>query len=299
MWLVTQAVFFSTANMFHRHYLTMMAPAIAALVGACVTAMWKEYRRADGRWWLLPLFLVGSAVVQGYILADFPEWSRWLSPLVVGLCLASAATLSIARIVRSLRARRWVELVATLGLLALLVAPTVWALIPVWYGGDVGLPFAGPDAIQKSRRDELPHAQALVGFLVTNRQGEEFLVATVNARTASSIIMATGEPVMALGGFTGSDPILTVDKLAEMVESGTVRFFLLSPQQGPNAEVMRWVIEHSTAVPPEMWLPMPSRPGRPADLLPQGGPRLFDCQGHLATLQPNTTGWSLSVPGGG
>jgi len=281
MWLVTQAIFFSTASMFHRYYLTMMAPAIAALVGAGVAAMWKEYRQTDGRWWLLPLALVGSAVVQAYILAEFPEWSRWLTPLVVGPCLASAATLSIAKIARRLRARQWVGLVATLGVLALLIAPTAWALIPVWYGGDVGLPFAGPDVIAKTRRDELPYAERLVDFLMSNRQDEEFLVATVNARTAAPIIMATSEPVMALGGFTGSDPILTVDQLAEMVESGTVRFFLLSPQQGPSAEVMRWVIEHATPVPPEMWLPMPSRPGRPASFLPQGGPRLFDCQGRL------------------
>ena len=54
-------------------------------------------------------------------------------------------------------------LVATL-VLALQIAPTVWALIPVWYGGDVGLPLAKPDAIQESRRDELPYAQALVDF---------------------------------------------------------------------------------------------------------------------------------------
>lgn len=290
MWLVTQAVFFSMASMFHRYYLTMMAPAIAALVGAGVAAMWKEYRRAGGRWWLLPLALVGSAVVQADILAEYPEWSRWLTPLVVGLCLASAAILFVAKIVRRLRTRSWVGLAATLGLLALLIAPTVWALIPVWYRGDAGLPFAGPDAIQHTRRDELPHAQALVDFWVTNWHDEEFLVATVNARTAAPIIMATGEPVMALGGFTGSDPILTVDKLAEMVESGTVRFFLLSPQQGPNAGLMHWVVEHATPVPPQMWLPASSRPGRPAGFLPQGESRLFDCQGGLAALQPDTKG---------
>lgn len=93
---------------------------------------------------------------------------------------------------------------------------------------------------------------------------------------------------MALGGFTGSDPILTVDELEEMVESGTVRFFLLWPQQGANAEVMRWVVEHAMPVPPEMWLPVPSRPGRPAGFLPQGIPQLFDCQRRLAALQPDT-----------
>jgi len=282
VWLLTHAVFFSMASMFHRYYLAMMGPAIAALIGIGMVAAWEEYRRPDRSWWPLPLALVGSALVEAYILAEFPEWSQWLTPLVIGLCLLAAFVLVIAKLVHRPRERPWISLVATLGVLALLIAPTVWALIPVWYGGDVGLPFAGPDVIAKTRRDELPYAERLVDYLLSERQGEEFLVATVNARTAAPIIMATGEPVMALGGFTGSDPILTVDELAEMVESGTVRFFLLSPQQGPNAEVMRWVVEHATPVPPEMWLPMPSRPGRPAGFLPQGGPQLFDCQGRLA-----------------
>jgi len=268
--------------MFHRYYLAMMGPAVGALVGAGVVAMWKEYRRSAGRWWLLPLALVGSALVEAYILAEFREWSRWLTPFVIGLCLLAALALVFAKLARRSRMRTWAGAVITLGVLALLIAPTVWALIPVWYGGDVGLPFAGPDVIQESRRDELPYAQALVDFLVTNRHGEEFLVATVNARTAAPIIMATREPVMALGGFTGNDPILTVDELAEMVESGTVRFFLLSPQQGSNAELMRWIVEHATPVPPQVWLQLPSRPGKPPGFLPQNIPQLFDCQGRLA-----------------
>ncbi|KPL22545.1 MAG: hypothetical protein AMJ93_06965, partial [Anaerolineae bacterium SM23_84] len=96
-WWLTQAVFFSVANMFHRYYLGMMAPAIAALVGTGVAAICKEYRRAELRGWLLPLALVGSALVEAVILVPFPVWSRWLTPLVVGLCLVVAALLVIAR----------------------------------------------------------------------------------------------------------------------------------------------------------------------------------------------------------
>ena len=45
--------------------------------------------------------------------------------------------------------------------------------------------------------------------------------------TADNIILATNKPVMALGGFGGSDPILTTDQLAALVSKGTVRYFLL------------------------------------------------------------------------
>ncbi|MDQ3928501.1 MAG: glycosyltransferase family 39 protein, partial [Chloroflexota bacterium] len=40
MWLLTMAVFFSVAGMFHRYYMVMLAPAIAALVGAGIVALW-------------------------------------------------------------------------------------------------------------------------------------------------------------------------------------------------------------------------------------------------------------------
>lgn len=86
VWLLPMLLFFSLANLFHRYYLEMLAPAIAALVGAGVVALWEEYGRACGstrltvkwRGWLLPLALVGSAAFEALILSEFPDWSCWL-----------------------------------------------------------------------------------------------------------------------------------------------------------------------------------------------------------------------------
>jgi 4-amino-4-deoxy-L-arabinose transferase-like glycosyltransferase len=44
---------------------------------------------------------------------------------------------------------------------------------------------------------------------------------------AAPIIIQTGEPVMARGGFHGLDPILTPDKLAALVADKQVRFVML------------------------------------------------------------------------
>ncbi|WP_455432462.1 mannosyltransferase YkcB-related protein [Thermocatellispora tengchongensis] len=40
------------------------------------------------------------------------------------------------------------------------------------------------------------------------------------------MILATGEPVIAMGGFTGSDPAMTADKLAAYVASGRLRYVI-------------------------------------------------------------------------
>jgi 4-amino-4-deoxy-L-arabinose transferase-like glycosyltransferase len=255
IWLIPQIVFFSFAGLFHRYYLEMLAPAIAALVGAGLVAMRRDYNRwrsAGHAWrgWLLPLALLGSAVIQAIILIPFPEWERWLLPLAGGLSLAAASGLIILRLAELIKPKidfsdsqailaGWFT---ALGLLALLIAPAIWAAIPVWHGGDTGLPFAGPDLLDRPRstgQAEFPRQDRLIEFLLRQQPEEKYILAVLNAHTAAPIIMATAEPVMALGGFSGSDPILTIEELAGYVAAGEVRFFLVpAPQvqlQNPQA----------------------------------------------------------------
>ena len=57
-------------------------------------------------------------------------------------------------------------------------------------------------------------------------------MAVSSAGSAEPIIIGTGEPVMALGGFSGSDPIVTDAGLGDLVRSGRIRFFLVSGPGG-------------------------------------------------------------------
>ena len=45
----------------------------------------------------------------------------------------------------------------------------------------------------------------LVSYLQANRNGYFYLVAVSSANQASSIALSTGQPVLAMGGFTGFD----------------------------------------------------------------------------------------------
>ena len=95
----------------------------------------------------------------------------------------------------------------------------------------------------------------LLRYLEQHQGSAKYLVATTSAQSAESYILATGKPVMALGGFTGSDPILTVNQLAALVKQGTVHYFLLNgggmggPGGGGNNALTTWVQQHGTAVP--------------------------------------------------
>ena len=135
----------------------------------------------------------------------------------------------------------------------------------------------------------------LIGYLRANRGQAAFLVATESAGDASPLILAAGEPVMALGGF-GGDKILTADQLAARVRDGQIRFFLLAgadppilPGIGgqanqlaapPENDVGEWVREHCARVPEELWQSTPQRSsaGNVQGML--GHSILYDCGSH-------------------
>ncbi|MBV9455108.1 MAG: glycosyltransferase family 39 protein [Rubrobacter sp.] len=259
MWLLTMAVFFSVAGMFHRYYMVMLAPAIAALVGVGVVALWSDYRRVGWRGWLLPLTLLGMAALQTYIVLDYydEDWSRWLPPAIMGLCLVAAVTLIVLRLRPRPKVSNYAASVGVVGILALLIAPTVWAAYTVWQGNAM-LPAAGPQTVQGSSWGGPPGVgpmgsqsggrgegfgsdvdPALINYLRANRDDAKYLVATTNAMSASPIILNANEPdpVIALGGFIGRDPVLTSDEVTRLVDEGALRFFLV-PDMKRMGEMM-------------------------------------------------------------
>jgi len=75
-----------------------------------------------------------------------------------------------------------------------------------------------------------------------------------SSQSADSIIIKTGEPVMALGGFSGSDNILTLAQFKELVKKGEVRYVMTGGMdRGSNSEIMNWVRENGKLVPTSEW----------------------------------------------
>ncbi|HEX2755914.1 MAG TPA: glycosyltransferase family 39 protein [Candidatus Limnocylindrales bacterium] len=73
---------------------------------------------------------------------------------------------------------------------------------------------------------------SLTAYLVANRGTASWIVAVTSANQAGSIELATGEPVMAMGGFTGSDPAPTLEQFQAFVASGQLRFVIVGGQDG-------------------------------------------------------------------
>ncbi|MGI5156294.1 glycosyltransferase family 39 protein [Microbispora sp. CA-102843] len=94
---------------------------------------------------------------------------------------------------------------------------------------------------------------AMAAYLKRNKGSATWLVAVDSAQSASSLILSTGEPVIAMGGFTGSDPAMTVEKLQRYVAEGKLKYILIGdggfgPSRGASADVTEWVKAHGTQV---------------------------------------------------
>ncbi|MBB2911522.1 4-amino-4-deoxy-L-arabinose transferase-like glycosyltransferase [Streptosporangium becharense] len=95
--------------------------------------------------------------------------------------------------------------------------------------------------------------QRMIEYLRRNRGSATWLVAVGSAQSASSVILSTGLPVIAMGGFTGGDPAMTVDRLASLVSSGRLRYVMTGggrggPGGGGDTGVTEWVRANCTAV---------------------------------------------------
>jgi len=266
MWLLTMGIFFSVAGFIHEYYLTVMAPAIAALCGIGLVTMWQDYRRSGWRGWLLPLALVATAAEQVYILTSYPEWGRWMIPLISVLCILAAGVLLGARLAPHIRIKarrhpawgrsspiyrgspvyrrtRFLLPALALGVVALLLSPALWAAIPILQGTESDLPLAGP--AQQGGPGIVPVSPmqgngagiglhdtvdpALIRYLEEHQGNAQILVATNS--NADGLILATNKPVLPLEGFS-SYP-LTTTELASLVAKGRLRFFLLNQMQIP------------------------------------------------------------------
>jgi 4-amino-4-deoxy-L-arabinose transferase-like glycosyltransferase len=88
----------------------------------------------------------------------------------------------------------------------------------------------------------------VLAYLVANRGEATWLVAVPSAYVAGPIQLETGIPVMAMGGFSGSDPVPALDQLRAAVRSGALRFVMPGGDGRPGPGGARGSSDASTAI---------------------------------------------------
>ena len=271
-WLVvTWLVFSLMAGIFHSYYTVALAPAIAVLVGVCCAVL-HELR--DRSWvpgvaglaiagtsaWGMALVLrsgsftwlgvvIGVAgVASGVALGTMGWWRRFASEgETEGLCIMARCAL-------------------VLGCAAVLTGPLVWTACTIASGHTGSIVTAGPTGsgnpvggFGNGSGSELLQGSAddsLVSLLTQHASGYRWAAATTGSQNAASYQLASKLPVMAIGGFNGSDPAPTLEQFKSYVEQGLIKYYIASGegmggmQMGGSdaaSEIATWVAQNFSA----------------------------------------------------
>src|SRR5439155_21851180 len=118
------------------------------------------------------------------------------------------------------------------------------------FGGNPGgNPGGGAGFLDSSRP-----AADLVSLLQANASRYTWVAATTGANSAAGYELATGDPVMAIGGFNGTDPAPTLAQFQQYVRDGKIHYFV-GGGSGPGSastsssasQISAWVQQNFTA----------------------------------------------------
>jgi 4-amino-4-deoxy-L-arabinose transferase-like glycosyltransferase len=255
-WLVVTALTFSfMAGIFHAYYTVALAPAIAALVG---TGAWLLWERRDS---LLAMGIASGTVsltaVLGFALLDHsPDFLPWAKYLVLVAGLGSALLLAGVRFLP----RRIALAVVAAALVATLAGPAAYAVDTAATPHTGSIPSAGPSSGQGQG---LPGGPAggpggggpggggpggaglrggttgglfsgsqstaeITALLQQDASAYDWAAAAVGSNSAAGYQLASQQPVMAIGGFNGSDPSPTLAQFQSWVAQGRIHWFIAS-----------------------------------------------------------------------
>jgi 4-amino-4-deoxy-L-arabinose transferase-like glycosyltransferase len=89
-------------------------------------------------------------------------------------------------------------------------------------------------------------------LLTSGAAGYRWAAATVGAESAAPFQLASGEPIMAIGGFNGTDPAPTLAAFKALVAAHEIHYFIGANQgsfggSGTSTQISSWVKAHFTA----------------------------------------------------
>ena len=257
-WLVvTWATFSFSQGIIHEYYSVALAPAIGALVAMATVVL---YRR--GGFVGVGVLLGGSAVYAALLLmtANY-DWLGWI---VGGVGVVSAVALGLGDLT-PLTVRK--TLVGALVAVSLL-GPLSFSLETASRVTSGSLPSAGPSLGASTgpgggTRGPAGQAGGPGGLLNSPEVGSElvsvlsqdaadytWIAAGIGSQTAAGYQLATGYPVMAIGGFNSSDPSPTLEQFQRYVAEGRIHYFIVSgagmggPGGADSSQISTWVQEN-------------------------------------------------------
>ena len=262
--LVTGLVFSYMSGIIHPYYTIALAPAIGALVGIGSVELWRV-RHTWFACAVLAAGLAITAIWAWVLLDRSPGWFPWLRVVIVIAGVAAAGMILARRALRPAAGWRRTVLAAApvpLALIGGLGAPLAYSMdtaattqsrggpVRRAHGGRilrhprragrsaVTSPALRPDS-RAAQTGRLPAgagggfggqasiSATLAKLLEAGASGYRWAAATVSSTSAASIELGSnGVPVMAIGGFSGTDPAPSLAEFEKLVSGHQIHYFV-------------------------------------------------------------------------
>ena len=239
-WAIVHVLVFSLmSGITHPYYAVALAPAVAALFGAGVAELWCLRDRVPWAGLLLGATLALTAVWCLQVLERTPAFAPGVGTGALFVAIAAAIVIAVPPVEGDRRAARIATGALIVGVAAVLVGPALYTATTMTRAIAGGDPAAGPEdgafggfGPGRFPGDAAGTSDELIAYLVANHLDETWLVAVTSANQAGPLQLQTGIPVMAMGGFMGSDPAPTTAQLEAYVRDGRLRYVLLGGPAG-------------------------------------------------------------------
>jgi 4-amino-4-deoxy-L-arabinose transferase-like glycosyltransferase len=248
-WLAAGGIFISVGRFIHEYYLSLLAPPLAILSAVGLMYLWKLREK---HFWLalglLAAAIGGSLVFQVRIAQYFMKDVSWLPVLYIlyslGVVMMVTGAIYSAQLKKisnpglseipaqqiHTRHPQRDEWIGAFGMICLagvlLLSPGIWAgLTTIHPSANQALPAAydehsnGPGKLSGLLVDP-----TVLDYLQENTKNDTYLMAVPSSMQGADYVLATGRPVLYVGGFSGGDQAVSSDQLGEMVSAGELRY---------------------------------------------------------------------------
>jgi 4-amino-4-deoxy-L-arabinose transferase-like glycosyltransferase len=246
-WLVVTALVFSTmSGIIHPYYTVALAPGIVATPAISARELWRGRANFAARA-VLAVMLAVTAVWAFVLLTRTPDWQPWVR---YALLVSGAAAVG-GLLFGADRFRRLGPVVAVLGLCGALLGTASFTLATAATAHSGGTPSSGP-SVASGRGFGGPRgfgAGELDTAAIDLLKGTttKWAAAQSGAMQAAGLALASGRPVLAIGGFSGSDPAPTLQQFRQYVADGDIHYYVAGGRggfgggRGTAGEIQAWV----------------------------------------------------------
>ncbi|AGB26459.1 PMT family glycosyltransferase, 4-amino-4-deoxy-L-arabinose transferase [Mycobacterium sp. JS623] len=248
-WLIVDGLVLSFMHgTIHAYYCLSIAPPVAAMFAIGVHELWQRREK-----WLyragLAVLLGGTGAWAWVVLGRNASWLPALRWTILALAVLAVVALLVPWTYRA--DRRFAFGALGIGLVAALAGPAVYAVVTIGQPHEGGGPSVGP--ADASRQGHFGFGQnkdnpALDTML--KNTNTEWSAAISRSSSAAGLELSTDTAVMAIGGFSGTDPVPTLSEFKTDVAQHKVAYYVVVNDHGHgpgwgnsrgHADIAKWV----------------------------------------------------------